>query len=359
MIVTTSICANYIPKARVLARSVKKQHPDAKFVLCLVEKEIDPRIREDKLFDLILTPEMLSIPQYKSFLFRYTIVEASTAVKGHLMLKLLERFPDQEIFLYMDPDTISASPMTELLDFLKKWEIVLTPHLTEPESSLVAILDNELSALKHGAYNLGFLGIRRGAESLRFLRWWSDRLYALCYADYARGLFTDQKWVDLAPGFFEIGIFKHPGYNLAPWNLSRRKTTWDSTKSNLLVNGLPLRFFHFSGFDSGANEAMITKYCPDAENPVFTLRKKYIEDCEAAGQSEFGKTPWSYGFYDDGTKIRLEERKAVREFPESHPDPYKKKPKPLKKPGVVSHARRYLGKVKRKVEGSFWKRPVT
>jgi hypothetical protein len=354
MIVTTSICANYIPKARVLAQSVKKHHPEAKFVLCLVEKDVDPRIREDKLFDQILTPSALSIPEYKSFLFRYTIVEASTAVKGHLMLKLMELYPEEKQFLYMDPDTLAVSPMQELIEFLQKWQIVLTPHLTAPESAMDAILDNEVCALRHGAYNLGFLGIARGPESSRFLRWWADRLYSLCYADYARGLFTDQKWIDLAPGMFEIGIFKHAGYNAAPWNLSQRLATWSQDGKAVLMNGLPLRFFHFSGLDSGANEGMVKKYCPDDRNPIFRLRRDYIQACDDAGQPEFGKTPWSYGFYDDGTRISLAERQVVRDDSQGHADPYRKKP-------TVRHApfqfwgRPFLGRLKRRIQSGALK----
>src|SRR4051812_29047153 len=114
MIFTTSICANYIPKARVLAQSIRKHHPEARFVLCLVEKKIDPRLEKDPNFDLILTPADLAIPAYKTFLFKYSLVEASTAVKGHLMLRLMDLFPAENKFVYMDPDTWVISPMVEL-----------------------------------------------------------------------------------------------------------------------------------------------------------------------------------------------------------------------------------------------------
>ena len=37
MIIFTSICANYLHKARCLAESVKTHMPDAQFFVCLTE----------------------------------------------------------------------------------------------------------------------------------------------------------------------------------------------------------------------------------------------------------------------------------------------------------------------------------
>jgi hypothetical protein len=62
-------------------------------------------------------------------------------------------------------------------------------------------------------------------------------------------MFTDQRWMYLAPVFVpDPLILRHPGYDVAYWNLPHRDIrrredgTW-------LVNGQPLVFFHFSGID--------------------------------------------------------------------------------------------------------------
>jgi glycosyltransferase involved in cell wall biosynthesis len=60
-------------------------------------------------------------------------------------------------------------------------------------------------------------------------------------------MFTDQRWIDLVPSLFEHHILKDPGYNVAYWNLHERDVAW--TGDGFVVNGRPLTFFHFSGYD--------------------------------------------------------------------------------------------------------------
>lgn len=311
MIVTTSICANYIPKARVLALSLKEHNPGAVFVLSLAEREIHPSAKETGVFDHVILADELGLENFESFMFRHSIVEASTAVKGHLFKELFSRFPEEDEFVYLDPDVLVTGEFAELREALKRHDIVLTPHLAVPEDDYEAILDNEICALKHGVFNLGFLAIRRSDKSAGFIDWWASRLYEFCYADIPSGLFTDQRWIDLAPCFFDVHSFRHPGYNIAPWNVSQRKVTAGKA-GEYLVNGLPMRFFHFSGFDSGANEAMINKYCPDRRDPIYRLRDAYVKSCDSQGQEEMGKHPWSYGAYSNGEMIPDDHRLAYR-----------------------------------------------
>lgn len=313
MIICTSICANYIPKARVLATSLKKHNPGTVFVLSLAEDEVHPAALDKDIFDHVILAKDMGVEDFDSFIFRHSIVEASTAVKGHLFKELLRRFPDEDEFVYLDPDILVTGKFVELSETLKSHDIVLTPHLAEPEETLDAILDNEICALKHGVFNLGFLAIRRSHESARFIDWWASRLYQFCYADIPGGLFTDQRWIDLAPCFYDTRSFRHPGYNMAPWNVSRRRLTMNSAGEYIVNGDYPLRFFHFSGFDSGANESMINKYCPDTDGVIYKLRNHYVKLCEEAGQNELGAYPWSYNFYSNGDPIPNSHRLIYRD----------------------------------------------
>ncbi|CAH1201522.1 hypothetical protein PAECIP111893_01642 [Paenibacillus plantiphilus] len=313
MIITTSICANYLPKAMVLAQSVKRTNPDARVIVCLLEREIHPAAKAYPFFDEVVLAKDLGFEHFDKFIFKHSIVEAATAVKGQLFIYLLKHYADENHFVYLDPDIEVYDELAELKDALHEHAIVLTPHLCHPEDIMDAVMDNELSALQHGVFNLGFLAISRSEEAERFAAWWASRLSMFCYDDIPRGIFTDQKWIDLAPCYFDVHILKHPGYNVAPWNLSKRKLVFSGTYR---VNGERLRFFHYSGFDSGANEGMIRKYVPDLTNCVYNLRDNYVRQLEEADQSSLGKEQWSYDLFQSGETIKRNSRIVYRDVPE-------------------------------------------
>lgn len=314
MLICTSVCSNYLPKAAVLARSVRRHNPEARFVVCLTEREVPAIARGCAYFHDVVLASELGFADFERYIFKHRVVEACTAVKGQLFRYLLNNFPDEREFVYLDPDIKVYGPLTELREALQEHPVVLTPHLCDPESTLDAVLDNELCALKHGVYNLGFLAVARHPEGERFVDWWTTRLDMFCYDDIPNGIFTDQRWIDLAVGFFDAHVLKHRGYNVAPWNLSQRKITL-SDDGGYLVNGQALRFFHFSGFDSGANEAMIQKYVPDLHDPVYRLRDDYVAELESFGQDRLGTLPWTYANFSNGEPILDRSRVKFRTDP--------------------------------------------
>ena len=321
--VFTSVTCNYLPKARVLAHSLKRWHPEVKFHLLLVDAVPTWLNLRAEPFDELIEVSALEIPEVEQWLFKHTVVEACTAVKGAALSKLL-RVPGCSGVLYFDPDIALLSPMDDLLKEFETASVLLTPHLTEPETTMEAILDNEFSVLRHGIYNLGFVGVKNCPAGRRFAQWWADRLYEFCYDDIPRGIFTDQRWVDLAPACFDdVRILRGPGYNVATWNLTHRKVT-GTFEEGFFSNRRPLVFYHFSGFDSGAQEAMLNKY-GSAMPTLFELRKWYITECERMGQTELGSMPWSYANYDNGQTISKLHRKRYRErgdLQRAFPDPY-------------------------------------
>ncbi len=145
MIVCSSFCANYIPKAAVMAESVKRHNPTITTVACLVERELKeeylPFLRH---YDHVILAAELDIPDFESFMFKYDIVEASTAVKGELFRYLMNHFEDDK-FIYFDPDIKVYHSLHALDKILDEHPIALTPHLLEPEDHQNArgIFENE------------------------------------------------------------------------------------------------------------------------------------------------------------------------------------------------------------------------
>ena len=149
MHIFTSVTANYIPKARVLAKSVKKFHPECQFHLVLSDAKPQWLEEDKEPFDSIILIEELGVQEFNSWVFKHSLVEMCTAVKGFAFQYIFDQYQAKRIF-YFDPDMVVFSRLDSLLEKLVNSDIVLTPHLTAPEKNMRGVLDNEISCLKHG-----------------------------------------------------------------------------------------------------------------------------------------------------------------------------------------------------------------
>ena len=307
----TSITTCYLPKARVLATTLKKYNPDA--VMHLVVSDdlpVDFR-KEEEPFDFVWYAEDLIKTEYpRKWFYLHTVVELCTAVKGAAALHILEQTGADKI-VYLDPDIGVFSDLSPLERMLDSKSVLLTPHQVSPVSKERDILYDEICALKHGVYNFGFFAVRNDESGLRFLNWWNDRLMKFCYDDIPNGLFTDQKWGDLAPALFDfVGIIHDPGYNVATWNLATRHVE-GNPEEGWTVNGVPLRFYHFTGYDSGAHRIMLQRHATEYD-PVWRLSLMYEKMLNESGHETLGKAVYKYAFYENGQKITKAERLLFR-----------------------------------------------
>lgn len=242
-----TLCSNnYLPFALSLGKSVKSFSPNARFIIGLVDR-YDSQLDYSKWEDFeFLTCLDLGYNEFENMLSRYNIIEFNTAVKPFYFEFLFANNPEVDQIYYLDPDLCFYQSPKVMDDEWGDAEILLTPNLIHTSSKPST---GELASLRHGMYNLGFLGLRRGAESFRLIQWWKERLIEYCRIDKCNGIFVDQKWMDLAPLFFDkIKSVKSPGWNMAWWNFSERELL--KTDGGFAVNrsDIPLVFFHFSGF---------------------------------------------------------------------------------------------------------------
>jgi glycosyltransferase involved in cell wall biosynthesis len=171
----------------------------------------------------------------------YDVTEFATSVKPWLLQLLLSRgLPS---VLYLDPDIVVYDRLDELFRHSISHGITVTPHALAPYPDDGKMTD-ERSILAAGIYNLGFIGV--GQSSDAFLEFWKERLRRECVNDPAHMRFVDQRYVDLVPAMFGCVIERDPRWNAAYWNLHERQLEF--TNSRYEVNGLPLGFFHFSGY---------------------------------------------------------------------------------------------------------------
>jgi glycosyltransferase involved in cell wall biosynthesis len=205
--------------------------------------------------------------------------------------------------LYFDPDILILRDLAPLWDLLDRHAIVLTPHVTTPVEDDAK--PGEVEILLAGAYNLGFLGLSLAPTTLRFLAWWAKRLYDGCRMAQRREMHVDQRWIDLVPGLFDgVHILRDPGYNVAYWNLHGRAIAFRG--GDVLANGQPCYFFHFSGLDLD-NLAAVSRY-----QNRFTLRSlgdtaRLYEQFKgmllANGHEKTSRWAYAFGRFSNGVRI--------------------------------------------------------
>ncbi|MEM6913049.1 MAG: hypothetical protein AAF511_03635 [Pseudomonadota bacterium] len=309
----TSITFSYLNRARVLSKTLKQFHPDWEMHVFMSDRppeELDFNVANEP-FDKVVYLHDFKELWDEAWVFEHSIVELCTAVKGPYLEHLLSQ--EWDIAVYLDPDIAVVAPLDGLVDALEDADVLLTPHQLTPEPSdaLTAIRDNEIGSLKFGVYNLGFVAATATGQGPEFASWWGDRLRQFCFDDVCGGLFTDQRWCDLAPVFFsELKVLRDPGYNVASWNLSQRTLEF-SESGELLVNGSPLKFFHFTKL--GALGDSMTERYAGGNVAVYELWSWYKREIDQATDSLIPHRYWHYGNYGDGTPIPAEARSLYRD----------------------------------------------
>jgi len=265
----TIVAHNYLPLARIAARSFLNHHPESSFYIVIVDRPTETRqIREDGIEIVPVTEIDFGAEGYCNMATIYDVTEFATSVKPFALKHLLQ-FHD--CVLYLDPDIKVFNRLDDLVEktFEKGWS--LTPHCLLPIPRTGAG-PTEREIMAAGVYNLGYVGVTR--ERVDFLEWWAERLRRDAIIDVERQLFTDQRWIDLAVGIFDPHIERSEPYNVAYWNLDQRTVSKDN--GQWLINEQPLRFFHFSGYDPKQPHWM-SKYQVSSPRVLFSDRPELVE----------------------------------------------------------------------------------
>lgn len=307
--VFTIASRNYFSYVETLMESLEETNGEWERFVAVAD---DVAGLEEKNFNIIGL-ESLNLPDADKMKFRYTILEFNTAIKPFVFQYLFQKCNYDRV-LYFDPDIKVYEHLEELeACFNEGSSIVLTPHFTglwhddkRPD---------EVSILLSGTYNLGFLGLARSEETFELLDWWSDKLATKCFADVSKGIFVDQKWMDLVPGFFpNVSILRHEGYNVAYWNLSHRKA--EKKNGKYYFNGQPLRFFHFSGvnpFDINGVSKYQNRFTIDKIGVAKELFEDYAKTVLNKNYTHYRDISYAFSTFSNGKRITDIYRHLYRE----------------------------------------------
>lgn len=154
------------------------------------------------------------------------------------------KYIDNDIYFYKDPSEINL--------ILEKYDIILSPHWYPHDPSMGGSWFE--ANFRLGLFNAGFIGANQNA--IPAMDWW----YNCCVYEmrklYFRGLFDDQKYLDLLPVLFDnVHILKSNKYNFASWN------------QHLKLDIEEIVFIHFNKYtlaefsqESSSYKALTNKY---------------------------------------------------------------------------------------------------
>jgi hypothetical protein len=181
------------------------------------------------------------------------------ALKPVYLKYLLQKGYDKVI--YVDNDVFFFQSPNYLFEKLNKSSVLLTPHFypTNPKNN-----QNWLEAnFRIGIYNAGFIGVNQ--KAIPFLDWWGDCCLYNLKKSFWRGLFDDQKYLDLVPIIFEdVNIIKDSGCNLAGWNDEYRMKKLGDANLNTVV------FVHFADITLQRFSVI--------DSPFYLLYLEYIKE---------------------------------------------------------------------------------
>jgi hypothetical protein len=288
------ITGNYTPQAGMFYDYLKTSNPGLRYIALIIGER-------ERLCGMLPTgPEWIFWDQLFSkqekldLASKYTAFELSCVARGRLH-EFLWNENKSTMWVTLDTDMIVLSSLTPLWEALKNYSGIMTPHLTKPSQSA----ERELTILKAGIYNAGFLAFRRCEESLDAIKWLKNRLENYGYASDQRKtmgltdpfgfLFVDQIWLNLLHSYFPGIVAKSlPEWNLGHWNL-RDGTLTKATESNeYFYCGRVVMIAHLSGLPKENPEyvSIHDRWYWEYPNNIWAdLAKDYLDNLGEASKA--------------------------------------------------------------------------
>lgn len=239
-----TICTeSHLHKTLALADSIGK-YDGSIDVLVIDQKQLEEKYKKANIRYHFL--EELTSPLAKSIIKKYKWYKDKLrwSLKSVFIKEILET---SEKVIYVDNDIYFFNDFHFLFDHLDTNDILLTPHHypSNPESN-----QNWFEAnFRVGLYNAGFLGVNTKAKHV--LDWWAKSCLYRCEKNHFRGLYDDQKYLDLIPILHpKTKILDHKGCNVAGWNAINCRISMQGNKA-FVNDAFPLIFYHFNPYSMG------------------------------------------------------------------------------------------------------------
>lgn len=250
---------NYLHQGRHAILSARQHNPDHTIVLL-----IDEYTGSD-LADIEVLPKDIGLENNEHWLTigRVSIVE-------HVLDKL-----NFDTAIFVDGDTYTYNSYEDLQNVANKHSVVVIPHLTRPLPNDDKFPQNRIISLS-GNYNTGVWAASK--TGLPFIRWWIEQTSLFPITRPDAGLVNEQGWLRFAGDFDDnTKIFRHPGFNVAYWNIKQRLV--EKKDGEILIDNHKLSIIHFSGLKKDLHPSQMSvfqnRYLLDTNDIVYELYSQY------------------------------------------------------------------------------------
>ena len=223
------------------------------------------KLKHAKLIQLkdVETPDLLKVKgeREKS--------EYSWTLKSSLMSYLFKKQPEISSLFYLDADMFFFKNIKFVFDDIGGKSIAIAPHrFSEKLKARTSV---------SGIFNAGVVYIKKDVTGLKALERWRTQCVDWCYRIPKDKKFGDQMYLDEWPKLYKnLHQFKHPGINLAPWNIKVHKIY--EKNDGVYVGGQPLIFYHFHELKIYSDLTFSPSYGYNIPKQTLRLIYKYYED---------------------------------------------------------------------------------
>lgn len=293
MRVLTIASLDSLPRARVLARSLRRHQPDWTHEVVLVAGEdvVAAVAESDQSLDVRAAGSELDL-DVEALLALHGEQELVALLAPALLAHSAKRASEPVLHL---PSTVWVlADLQPIGSALSSHSMLLAPRVSTelPEDGLEPKPEQLDRA---GRMDETIVGVDSSPESRRFLQWWGEHVErALGSLDARQSGYRpeDRPWLarvlELAPARFATAVLDDPGCNLSLWNLHLH--TLQTSADRMWVDGRrPLRFLNLPGFEpdhpsrlaANASRARVSR-----SSALHELCERYAQELLDAGWSD-------------------------------------------------------------------------
>lgn len=261
---TKALCfifdSNYISQGKYAIESAKRHNPDYTTIL-LTDSDTD-----HNLVDIQLSPRDILIPMEN------WLIVGRVAIVAYAL-----EFLNFDTVIFLDGDTYTYNDYLDLQQQADAHSIVVIPHITMPLPNDDKFPQNRIISLS-GNYNTGVWAASQ--TGLSFIKWWTLQTATYPVTMPEAGLVNEQGWLRFAGDFNDnIKIFRHPGYNVAYWNIKQR--TLEKIDNIYYIDNKKLAIMHFSGLNQSLKPEQMSifqnRYLLEKNDLAYEIYNNYYK----------------------------------------------------------------------------------